>query len=60
MNSFKFEIGDRVELTESNESGSVIGRAEFEHAENTYYVRYRAGDGRQVECWWGESAIRKG
>lgn len=40
------------------ERGEVIARAEYQHTENNYLIRYRAGDGRQVESWWGESAIR--
>jgi hypothetical protein len=56
---FLFAIGEDVELKNSDESGIVIGRAEFETSENQYLVRYMAGDGRQVENWWGESALRR-
>ena len=54
---FKFEIGTSVEITASGESGEVIGRAEFNHCENTYQVRYKAADGKAVEQWWTESAL---
>ena len=57
MHSFRFNLGDRVKLVESDETGIVMGRAEYAHSEDAYYVRYRAGDGRQVESWWGDSAI---
>ncbi|RCK32505.1 hypothetical protein TH9_12310 [Thalassospira xiamenensis] len=57
MKSFKFEMEQRVKMSESAESGVVIGRAEYAHAENEYRVRYLAGDGRQVECWWSESSL---
>lgn len=55
--NFAFELKDKVKLIESNETGSVIGRAEYSESANTYYFRYRAGDGRQVEAWWTESAL---
>lgn len=57
MKNMAFELNDRVKLNESEEEGVVIGRAEYSHSENHYQVRYRAGDGRQVESWWGESAL---
>jgi hypothetical protein len=57
MEALKFNLNDRVVLIESEEVGTVIGRAEFTTSEPSYNVRYKAGDGRQVESWWGESAI---
>lgn len=54
---FKFELEQRVSIIESGEAGSVIGRAEFTHAEPTYYVRYKDGTGKAVESWWSESAL---
>lgn len=54
---FRFGLFDRVKLSESGEQGIVIGRAEYTTSEHSYLVRYRAGDGRQTECWWGESAL---
>ena len=41
MSSFKFNIGQQVSITVSNETGEVIGRAEYATAENTYLVRYK-------------------
>lgn len=57
MNPFKFELKQPIKLVDSEEQGTVVGRAEYAHAENQYFIRYRAGDGRQVEAWWGESAV---
>lgn len=57
MNDFRFGLQQLVRLTLSGEAGLVIGRAEYATGENTYYVRYKAADGRQVEHWWGESAL---
>lgn len=60
MPEWKFQLGDRVELAESSEAGGIIGRAQYLVGENQYQLRYRAGDGRQIETWWGESALRAG
>lgn len=53
----KFSLKQVVKLVESGEVGTIIGRAEYATSEPSYYVRYKAADGRQVECWWGETAI---
>ena len=53
----KFALKQVVKLVESGEVGTIIGRAEYATSEPSYYVRYKAADGRQVECWWGETAI---
>lgn len=43
------------------EEGTVIGRSEYLKAgvptEDRYFVRYRAGDGRQVEDWLTPDAL---
>lgn len=54
--TFQFNLGDDVRVS-ANETGQVIGRAEYLHAEPSYYVRYTAADGRRVEAWWGDSAL---
>jgi len=57
--NFAFELGQLVKLQRSDEEGEVVGRAEYVASEPCYWVRYLAGDGRQVEAWWGETAISK-
>jgi hypothetical protein len=57
MSQFKFNLSQVVRIDESREEGVVIARAEYAHAENCYLLRYKAGDGRAVESWWGESAL---
>lgn len=57
MSDFKYKLGQTVRLSASEERGHIIARAEYLTCEASYYVRYRAGDGRQVEAWWGESAL---
>lgn len=57
MGAFKFVLGDKVKFT-SGECGEVLGRAEYVHSENTYYVRYVSGTGCLTEAWWSESALQ--
>lgn len=57
MNQFKFALNQLVFIEVSNESATVIARAEYATSENSYLLRYRAGDGRAVEAWWQESAL---
>lgn len=54
---FKFAMGSRVKLIESDETGRVIGQARHENSEDQFNIRYVAGDGRQIESWWSASAI---
>lgn len=58
MNQFKFELQAKVSISASEETGVVIGRAEYSTTEPSYYIRYRAADGRAVESWWSESALQ--
>lgn len=57
MSPFKFHLHQIAKIAASGEQGEIIGRAEYTTAENTYLVRYRAGDGRGVQQWWDESAL---
>jgi len=57
MSPFKFSLSQQVKMTESDESGKVIGRAEYTDRGPQYYIRYKAGNGGQVETWWGEEAL---
>ncbi len=57
MNSFAFRLGQQVVITASGEEGEVVGRAEYSNSSNSYYVRYRARDGRATEAWWTEDAL---
>lgn len=58
MERFKFSLGDRIKLAQTDEVGEVIGRAEYAHGnENSYWVRFKAANGCQSERWWQESAL---
>lgn len=56
--SFKYDMAETVCLRESEEMGRVVGQAHYEDAGDSYLIRYKAGDGRQVEQWWAESALK--
>ena len=57
MNKFLFHMNQAVKIAVSGEEGVVVGRAEYDTAENNYFVRYRSADGRAIEQWWSESAL---
>lgn len=57
MKSFAFNIGQTVKMATSDEHGEVVGRAEYGHCENSYFIRYKAGNGCQCESWHTESAL---
>lgn len=57
MKSFAFNLSQFVVIDASGETGDITGRAEYVANENSYYVRYKAADGRAVEQWWPESAL---
>jgi len=58
MKAFVFELGQVITIKCSGETGNIIGRAQYENSENSYLIRYQAGDGRAVEVWWQESALQ--
>lgn len=41
----------------SDEFGEVKGRAEYSTHENSYFVHYKAADGRAVSAWFDESDL---
>ena len=57
--AFDFALDSTVTIKASGESGEVIGRAEYSNANMpSYLVRYKAADGRAVEAWWAEDALK--
>lgn len=58
MNPFAFQLGATVVISASGETGEVVGRAEYLTAEPSYFIRYRANDGRAVQDWWTQSALK--
>ncbi len=54
---FTFDLGASVTIVASSERGEVVGRAQYAASEDSYFVRYKAADGRAVEAWWAASAL---
>ena len=55
---FKFQLNQTVKIITSGETGIIVGRAEFATSDNTYNIRYKCADGRAIESWWTESALK--
>lgn len=55
--TFKFELDQFVDIDASGERGQIIGRAEYQHSENSYLVRYKTMTGTAQELWWVESSL---
>ena len=58
--TFKFDMGAKVEIIASGETGTVEGRAEYSNSANTYYVLYKSADGRATQAWWTEDTLQAG
>lgn len=58
MSLFTFELNQPVKIIASGELGHIVGRAEYSNSIDTYFVRYKSADGRAVEQWWSEDALR--
>ena len=56
--TFAFALGSLAYIRASGEGGTIVARGENIAGENQYLLRYQANDGRAVEQWWGESALR--
>jgi hypothetical protein len=57
-NHFMFDLGDTATIAISDETGKIIGRAEYIENENNYLLLYQANDGRAVKQWWKESELK--
>lgn len=55
--SFKFIIGQKVQITRSGELGIIEGRAEYDDYPNCYLLKYTAADGRAAEDWFKEKEL---
>lgn len=54
---FKFQLGQELVISCSNEYGECIARSESLYSDPQYLVRYRANDDRATEAWWSQSAL---
>lgn len=55
---FKFQLGQGISIIVSEESGEIIGRAEYSHMQPNYFVRFKDSTGRAREEWWTEDALK--
>lgn len=58
MSNFAFELRQVVQISETEETGTVHARSESTYSEPQYLVRYKAADGRATEQWWSENALQ--
>lgn len=54
----KYELDQTVSIAVSGEIGTIISRAEYVNKEPMYLIRYKCADGRAIEAWWDESALK--
>lgn len=54
---FAFAMKQPVKLSESGETGTVVGRSEVMSAADGYLIRYKAADGGLKEAWWPVDAL---
>lgn len=54
---FKFKLGQKVTITISGQSGTVVARCDYDNAENAYRLRYTTPDGNATERFWTESSL---
>lgn len=59
MKQFQFELGQQVAIATSGEHGTIKGRAEYTNTVNSYYLHYKAADGRACHAWWDEDTLVK-
>ena len=59
MEEDTFVLGDEVKMKMSDEKGVVQGVVHYLYAPTSYYVMYKAADGRQASRWWEAQALEK-
>lgn len=55
--SFKFDMGQLIEIECSGERGAIVGRKETYNCEDSYKVEYQRADGVACKIWWPESSL---
>lgn len=54
---FRFDLGAKVKMRLTDETGEVWARAQYRDEPNMYLLVYKAADGCQKESWWNEHYI---
>lgn len=58
MNEFRFDLNQRVALSDSKEKGTIVGRSSFIDGEPQYLVRFVNANGCQCREWFMGGDIR--
>ena len=58
MQKFAYELGEKVVIECSGESGEVIGQGRYKSGDDLFLIRYKSAEGRAVEEWWAENALK--
>ena len=56
---FKFELGELVTISLTDDIGSIRGRCEYINTESQYYVYYKNAQGIAVSVWFDEYHLEK-
>jgi hypothetical protein len=54
---FKFRLNQKIRISDSGETGTVIGRADFTDRKKEYEIRYKANNGCHTQRWMSEAAL---
>lgn len=54
----RYQLTELLTIAASGEEGQCIGIAVYTNRQTNYLIRYKAADGRAVEAWWDEDALR--
>lgn len=59
MNSFKFELGTKVEDRVTHFKGRITGRCEYSYGVNSYLVESIDTTNRPIEMWVAEDRLER-
>ena len=55
--TFKFNLGQPVQISISGEQGQVRARGDGVERANQYLVHYKSAQGMATEAWWNEDQL---
>ena len=57
MNTFKFNLSQKVTISISGENGVIRGRSDSVDCSNRYFVAYKSAQGNSTESWISEDQL---
>ena len=57
MNTFKFNLKQKVSIVISGESGTIRARSDAVDCSNRYFVAYKSAQGIAAEAWVSEDQL---